>query len=199
MDMYGVSRTVLREALKTLEAKGLVEARPKVGTRVASKGRWALFDQQVLLWYFEAGFEAGFIENLFRIRSLLEGEAVEQATRHRTADHVRMMYYWVQQMSISRGVAESFALANLELHRILMEAAQNPVLRATLGVIEFTLAAAMPTAGTDDGASLYYETLVASQRGLVHAVEKGDTLGALDFLADIIKQERATALATISG
>ena len=39
MESFGVSRTVLREALKTLEAKGLVEARPKVGTRVSPQSR----------------------------------------------------------------------------------------------------------------------------------------------------------------
>ena len=48
MDRFGVSRTVLREALKTLEAKGLVEARAKVGTRVLPQPRWNLFDRQVL-------------------------------------------------------------------------------------------------------------------------------------------------------
>ena len=55
MDLYGVSRTVLREALKTLEAKGLVEARPKVGTRVSRASRWSLYDQQVFLWHYQAG------------------------------------------------------------------------------------------------------------------------------------------------
>ncbi|WP_250995847.1 FadR/GntR family transcriptional regulator [Agrobacterium vitis] len=50
MDEFSVSRTVLREALKTLEAKGLVEARPKVGTKVAKKSRWNLYDRQVLAW-----------------------------------------------------------------------------------------------------------------------------------------------------
>ena len=54
MESYGVSRTVLREALKTLEAKGLVEARPKVGTRVSPTSRWSLFDPQVLSWHYYA-------------------------------------------------------------------------------------------------------------------------------------------------
>lgn len=54
MDRYGVSRTVLREALKTLEAKGLVEARAKVGTRIQPRSRWNLFDRQVLFWIFHA-------------------------------------------------------------------------------------------------------------------------------------------------
>ena len=64
MDAYGVSRTVLREALKTLEAKGLVEARAKVGTRVLPRNRWNLFDRQVLAWIQEAGPDAAFLASL---------------------------------------------------------------------------------------------------------------------------------------
>jgi DNA-binding FadR family transcriptional regulator len=197
MDMYGVSRTVLREALKTLEAKGLVEARPKVGTRIAQKSRWALFDQQVLLWYFEAGFDAAFVENLFRIRHLLEREAVMMAARLRTADHIRMMYYWLQQISISRGVAESSTLANLELHRILMEASHNPVLRATLGMVEFTLAAAMPRHEDDNSLSPFYEGQLAAQRRLVQSVEQGDDLAAAEALKEITAIELENALANL--
>ena len=61
MARFGVSRTVLREALKTLEAKGLVEARAKVGTRVLPQSRWSLYDRQVLAWVFESGPSPGFL------------------------------------------------------------------------------------------------------------------------------------------
>ena len=194
IDMYGVSRTVLREALKTLEAKGLVEARPKVGTRVAPRSRWALFDQQVLLWCFEAGFDRNLIENMFTVRRLLETEAVGLAARHRTADQVRMMYYWVQQMSISRGVPESFALANLELHQLFMTASQNPLLRSALGIVEFTLAAGMPKTEIDDGTSAYYENALQAQRALTQSVENGDEPAAKIYLERILAIELDKAL-----
>lgn len=197
MDMYGVSRTVLREALKTLEAKGLVEARPKVGTRVAPRSRWAYFDQQVLLWVFEGGYDAAFVGQIFSVRRLLEQEAVTLAARHRTADQVRTMYYWVQQMSISRGVPESFALANLELHQIFLTASQNPLMRSSLTVVEFTLAAAMQRSEFDDGTSSFYETAIFLQRSLAQHVETGDEAGACAYLERILALEQATALSLI--
>lgn len=197
MDMYGVSRTVLREALKTLEAKGLVEARPKVGTRVAAKNRWAHFDQQVLLWHFEGGYDETFVRQVFSMRRLLETEAVRLAARHRTADQVRTMYYWVQQMSISRGVPESFALANLELHQIYLTASQNPLIRAALAVVEFTLAAAMPAGEFDDGTSSYYETSIATQRALAQCVETADETMAREHLLLILKLEEDQAVANL--
>ena len=83
MSLYGVSRTVLREALKTLEAKGLVEARAKVGTRVLSRSRWNLFDRQVLTWVHEAGPDLALLNAFIEMR-----ESVELQTgrlRHRSA------------------------------------------------------------------------------------------------------------------
>ncbi len=198
MDLYGVSRTVLREALKTLEAKGMVEARPKVGTRVAPKNRWAYFDQQVLLWLFEGGFDVSLTAHFFSIRRLIEGEAVRLACRNRTADQVRTMYYWLQQMSISRGVTESFALANLELHQIFLTASQNPLMRAALGVVEFTLAAAMPKGEFTDGTSPYYETSIFTQRALAQAVEAGNGESAREYLLRILELEEASASANLT-
>ncbi len=63
---FEVSRTVLREALKTLEAKGLLEARPKVGTKVAKKSRWNLYDPQVLAWHLDAPPDAEFLAGFTR-------------------------------------------------------------------------------------------------------------------------------------
>lgn len=198
MDMYGVSRTVLREALKTLEAKGLVEARPKVGTRVSPRSRWALFDHQVLLWHFEAGLDPVFVGYLFDVRRLLEHETVRLAAKHRTADHIRMLYYWLQQMSVSRGMADSFALATLELHRVLADAAQNPMLRAALGVTEFTLVAAMPEGeGRDDDS--FYETAVVKRRNLVQSVEAGNVEEAEACLIEAIEVDFVSAQARMAG
>src|SRR5690606_1552412 len=88
MEQFGVSRTVLREALKTLEAKGLVEARPKVGTRVAPRSRWNFFDPQQLAWHFDAPPDPAFYASLFRVRALMDQPIVELAALHRTAEHV---------------------------------------------------------------------------------------------------------------
>ena len=56
---YGVSRTVLREALRTLSAKGMLQARARVGTRVQPRSAWTLFDPDVLRWHRDAGLDPG--------------------------------------------------------------------------------------------------------------------------------------------
>src|SRR5690606_33133559 len=55
MQRFGVSRTVLREALRARAAKGLIQPKARIGTRVRDKANWNLFDPDVLIWHAEAG------------------------------------------------------------------------------------------------------------------------------------------------
>ena len=137
IEAYGVSRTVLREALKTLEAKGLVEARPRVGTRVLPRSRWNLFDRQVLGWIHEAGPDPAFLDAFFAVRRGIELQATDLAARHRTADQLRQLYYWLTQRQTASALVEPFAQAEFELHRILADASANPFLRAASPLSEF--------------------------------------------------------------
>ena len=54
----GISRTVVREAIKSLVAKGLIHTGPKVGTRVLSADQWNWFDADVIAWQSKAGLTA---------------------------------------------------------------------------------------------------------------------------------------------
>jgi DNA-binding FadR family transcriptional regulator len=179
MDRFGVSRTVLREALKTLEAKGLVEARAKVGTRVLPQSRWNLFDRQVLAWKLESGPSPAFVAALQAVRQSLEVQAAEAAARHREAEHVRLLHYWLNQRGVMSHQPEPFAMAEYEIHRVVAEASGNPFLRAASAVVEFGVAVAVkarmlgedaPPDGLAPAQASQYEALVlAVERGEVEA------------------------------
>lgn len=143
METYGVSRTVLREALKTLEAKGLVEARPKVGTRVSPTSRWSLFDPQVLSWHYYAKPDRRFYESLFDVRRALETRAASLAAQRRTAENIRVMKYWLHQMDSANGDLENHGIAALEIHRTVAETSGNALMRSVTGIVELTLALAL--------------------------------------------------------
>src|SRR5256885_11128886 len=75
----GASRTVQREAIKVLAAKGLVESRPKTGTRVRPRQSWNLLDPDVLAWQREGAPPAAFLRKLTEVRGVVEPAAAELA------------------------------------------------------------------------------------------------------------------------
>ena len=194
IERYGVSRTVLREALKTLEAKGLVEARAKVGTRVQPRSRWNLFDRQVLFWVFHAAPDADFLESVMEFRRTLELRAVELAAKRRTSEQVRMMRYWLQQHDLAATMPEPCGLAAYEIHRLLFEASHNALLRSASGVAEFALASALRNqlrCGVVDFAepksALYFQ--------LVRTIEAGSPTDALVVTKEILTLDEASITA----
>lgn len=187
MGTYDVSRTVLREALKTLEAKGLVEARPKVGTRVAPRSRWSLFDPQVLSWFLAAGVDRAFLEDAFAVRVRLETEVADLAARHRTREQVRLLHYWLHQLEAARDLREPRLLAELEIHRVLAEASQNAFLRAVVPIVEFTIAARGLGEGEESGLA---EQVAARHTALLDAVDHGDGARAVSEMAALVSADR---------
>lgn len=189
MDRFGVSRTVLREALKTLEAKGLVEARAKVGTRVLPQPRWNLFDRQVLSWLLESGPAPAMLAAFRIVRESLEVEAAGQAALHREGEHMRLLHYWLKQREVMSQQPEPFALAEFEIHRVVAEASQNPFLRAATALAEFGVALAVqrrigvdlnaPPEGLAPALAGRYEALVA-------AIEVGNAAAARHVMQDIL-------------
>ncbi len=193
MEQYGVSRTVLREAVRTIEAKGLVEARPKVGTRVTPKSRWNFFDPQVLAWHFHAPPDPQFHDSLFRVRSALETPLVGLAVRHRTAEHVRLMKFWLHQMATSGDSVQQAGLGALEVHGTIAESAGDVLLRAVIGVTELTLALALTREATLPG-ERYRQQSLALREELVSHVEFGRTDEAARLIESCRLLDRAQVL-----
>lgn len=193
IDAYGVSRTVLREALKTLEAKGLVEARPKVGTRVLPRSRWNLFDRQVLAWINDAGPDPAFLRAFFDVRRTLELQTAELAARHRTADQLRQLFYWLGQRQTVATMPEPFAQAEFELHRTLGEASANPLLRAANALCEFAVVRAL-VPRLAQGDTEFAVEKQASYATLLGAVERQAPPAAAAAMAEILAIDEVCAL-----
>lgn len=185
METYGVSRTVLREALKTLEAKGLVEARPKVGTRVSPASRWSFFDPQVLSWHFYAKPDRHFYDSLFDVRRSLETRATALATQRRTAENIRVMKYWLHQMESANGDLENHGIAALEIHRTIAETSGNALLRSVTGIVELTLALALKHCSSH-GAGDYLENTQAALTRLVAAIGDSNAESATAIVGEVI-------------
>ncbi|HYF18179.1 MAG TPA: GntR family transcriptional regulator, partial [Ramlibacter sp.] len=83
-DELGVSRTVVREAVKSLIAKGLVSSGPKVGTRVLPADQWNWFDPDVVVWQSKVGLTREYLRDLQELRRVVEPAAVRMAAERAT-------------------------------------------------------------------------------------------------------------------
>lgn len=141
LERFGVSRTVLREALKTLAAKGLIEARARIGTRVLPRNRWNLFDADVLAWFFELGPDVVFLRSLAEVRIGIEIEAAALAAERATPEDAAQLIGCVEKMAGAETPAD-FARFDLEFHRVVAEASGNPFMASISALVEMALTAA---------------------------------------------------------
>lgn len=137
---FGVSRTVLREAMKTLAAKRLVEAKAKVGTRVLDRSSWNFFDSDVLGWRFETGLDFDFIEHLAEMRLALEPAAAAAAAVRATSDDIVALYAIAAKFDDLSHTAGSIAKVDLEFHVAIARMSGNPFMRSASALIEAALA-----------------------------------------------------------
>jgi DNA-binding FadR family transcriptional regulator len=125
-EQLAVSRSAYREAVRILAAKGLVEARPKVGTRVTAQSRWTLLDPDVLDWIFESPPDRELLDNLFELRKVIECAAAALAARRRSRAHVAAMRSALDDMAKHTLATPIGRQADLDFHRALLEATRNP-------------------------------------------------------------------------
>jgi len=136
---FQVSRTVLREAMKTLSAKGLIVPRARIGTRVTDRRQWSLFDADVLIWHFDAGVTQEFLMHIYEIRLAFEPFAAGLAAENATREDVSRLQALATAMGRPSHTAETLAFADLEFHLAVAEASKNPFMRSVSTLIEAAL------------------------------------------------------------
>ncbi|MBT9239790.1 FadR/GntR family transcriptional regulator [Vibrio splendidus] len=85
-EQFGISRTALREAVKLLTSKGLLESRPKIGTRVVDRAYWNFLDPQLIEWMDGLTDVDQFCSQFLGLRRAIEPEACALAAKFATAE-----------------------------------------------------------------------------------------------------------------
>ncbi len=125
---YGVSRTVVREAMKSLVAKGLVSTGPKVGTRVLAADQWNWFDPDVVAWQSKAGLTREFLRDLQELRRLVEPAAVRLAAERATAHDLAELEAAYAGMKDAIENGGDYVRHDLAFHQGLLRACHNRML-----------------------------------------------------------------------
>ena len=121
-----VSKTALREAIRVLIAKGLVESRPSVGTCVSTLDKWHLLDPDILSWMFAQEPSPHLLSSLFQLRLQIEPEAASLAARRRSQEQLDQMAAALQEMTTETLRTAKGRLADQNFHTALLAASGNP-------------------------------------------------------------------------
>ncbi|EIM74738.1 GntR family transcriptional regulator [Nitratireductor aquibiodomus RA22] len=124
---YGVSRTVIRETLKILQAKGLVVSRPRIGTIVCRQDEWNILDTQVLEWIGPNLDRMGLVDCILEARGAIEPMAAELAARRATMQEIADIEAAWQAMAAAGNDVEAFIAADIVFHEHLLKASHNRI------------------------------------------------------------------------
>lgn len=133
-----VSRTALREALKVLSAKGLIETRQKTGTRVREKKYWNQLDADVLSWRCASMPTDDFVEKLVEMREIIEPAAAAAAAKRRDEAQLARLESAYRAMEAAQDL-DAWAEADLAFHEAVLQATNNELMVSLFSVIETAL------------------------------------------------------------
>lgn len=138
---HGVSRTVVREAIRVLAAKGLVDALPKRGTIVRAPTGWNLLDPDVLAWKFAEAPDVGTLRALHEVRLIFEPAGARLAAARADQTDLAAITAAMAAMREHHGDVEAVIVDDIRLHRAILAATHNLLMPAFESLIEAGLRA----------------------------------------------------------
>lgn len=182
---FRVSRTALREALKTLAAKGLIESKTKIGTRVLPASFWNMFDPLMLTWRIDVGIDADFLIKLYEIRQALEPAAAAIAAGRRTEVHLDNMRRFLDAMDRPGHTRFSYAEPDLHFHQEILMASGNPFMQSFTSIIEASILCAFQVSAPIDTAERQ-DRSIERHRQVMEAIAAGDAGRASAAMSQVI-------------
>jgi DNA-binding FadR family transcriptional regulator len=125
----GASRSVFREAVKVLQAKGLIEAKQSLGTRVQPRSQWNLLDPDVLAWFGEIDDpDSSLLRSLTEVRILIEPPSARIAAARGTQEEIERVRELFAVMEALADSPAEFAPADVRFHAAIVAATHNELL-----------------------------------------------------------------------
>lgn len=123
---HAVSRTVTREAVKMLTAKGLLKAKPRAGTTVQPPSNWSFFDPDVLRWLLERKFSLDLLRHFNELRTAIEPQAAALAAKAEPGVLHAAIEAGLQRMEAAERGEDDTLEADIAFHVAVLEASANP-------------------------------------------------------------------------
>ncbi len=187
----GVSRTVLREATKVLISKGLVESRPKTGTRVRPYEDWNLLDPDVLAWQLAVVPRDRFVREIFELRRAIEPSVAALAAGRASEAQLDEMAAALEGMEAAGDEGRRFIDPDTRFHLAILNAVDNGMMRSLSAVIETALTTSMYLSLDNPRGQRHSVPL---HRAVYDALRARDPDGARDAMVKLIDDAESDAL-----
>jgi DNA-binding FadR family transcriptional regulator len=192
---FGISRTVLREAIKVLAAKGLVESRTKICTRVKPRDQWNMLDPDVLSWSLASHDAEDYALAVSEMRRMLEPAGAALAAQRATPEQIARIQAAYDAMAAT-GEDEDSSDHDVRFHLAILEATNNPFLVSMGHVIESAIAFNIKL-------SVKFPNLrvqsVPLHRVVLERIEKGDPRGAQAAMVKLLQEAQVDIERILAG
>lgn len=179
---HSVSRSVTREAVKMLTAKGLLSARPRQGTIVQPTASWNLFDADVLRWLLERQFSIDLLKQFNQLRVAIEPEAAALAARFATAEDRTRIAEGLERMTAAERGLDDTLEADIAFHVAILHASRNPFYAQFREMVRTALRTSIRFTNRIKGRTAN----VADHAAVRDAIEAGDPEGARVAMRNLI-------------
>jgi DNA-binding FadR family transcriptional regulator len=182
---FGASRTVLREAVKMLTAKGLLSARPRQGTWVEPEANWNLLDPDVLRWLLERKFSLDLLAEFTEVRMAIEPMAAMIAARNATPDSLAPIRKAIERMKAAAKGEDDPLASDIAFHVAVLHATGNRFYAQLEDVVNTALRISIRLTNQVKGVPLADVNL---HKKVMDAIEAGDAERARRTMQAIIQE-----------
>ncbi len=197
-EQFAVSRTSVREGMRVLAAKGLVDIRQKIGTRVRQPEAWNVFDSDILRWHSEVGRGDEIMRNLVEVRQIMEPAAARLAAGRATMDDLRRMDDALADMVANSTNREGYAHADVEFHLAVYAASHNVLLRQFGSVVaDFMYASFNVQQATAADDEVFLED-AETHAAVFHAINGGNGEKAADAMLRVVLDGKNALIKALS-
>lgn len=194
---YGVSRSVIREVLRTLASMNLVVSRRRVGVIIVEQGKWNVFDPRLIRWRLAGADRLNQLRSLSELRSAIEPVAAALAADRAGPDHCSALTAAVMGMSWTGRAADldAYLRHDIDFHRTLLQASGNEMFASLAEVVVAVLAGRtshnlMPEHPKPEAIRLHMD--------VVDAIQSRDPARARQRMADIVSEAEQAMVETLA-
>lgn len=195
-EQFDISRSVIREAVKMLTAKGLISSRPRQGIRVQPNSNWNMFDVDVLQWTLSGRPSLPLLREFTELRIGIEPEAAILAARKQNTVNIASIHDALGRMEAAERGQDDALEADIAFHTALLVASENRFFIQLCNFIETALRVSIACTNQIKGVGVASE---ADHRAVYRAIVEGDQLGAHNAMLSLLTEALALIDASIGA